>query len=44
MLIVLQYNILRISLNKKRKRNLLSRKQINLKLSKKYKNYLKIQI
>jgi len=44
MLIALQHNALKINSNKKQRRNLLLRKQINLRLSKKYRSCLKIQI
>ncbi len=44
MLTTLQENTLRINLNKKQKRNLQLKKQIDLKLLKKYKHYLKIKI
>ena len=43
-LIALQHNALRISLNKKRRKDLLLRKQIDLRLSKRYRNCLRIQI
>ncbi len=42
MLTTLQRNTLKINLNKKRKKNLQLRKQINLKLLKRYKSCLKI--
>jgi len=41
-LITLQHNTLKINLNKKQRKNLLSRKHINLRLSKRHKSYLKI--
>ncbi len=43
-LTTLQQNALKISLDKKQKKKLQSKKQINLKLSKRYKSYTKIQM
>ncbi len=43
-LTILQQNTLKINLNKKQKKNLQLKKQIDLKLLKRHKNYLKIQI
>ncbi len=43
-LTTLQRNALKISLEEKRKKKLQSRKQIDLRLLKRHKNYLRIQM
>jgi len=42
MLTILQQNTLKINLNKKRKKKMRLKKQINLRLLKRYKTYLRI--